>query len=128
MTDYATLTLELSGLRNTKGVLCVALFADAEGYPDNPSQAICYDSFPITTIPQKVAFSDIPFGYYAAAVFHDENADSKMNVNFLGIPKEGIGFSGDPQIWKGVPSFEKVEFEFTPHQTVFTITLKYFGI
>jgi uncharacterized protein (DUF2141 family) len=128
MSSSTTLTLELSGLRNTEGLLRVALFDSAEGYPGDSSQAIRSASLPITAIPQLVTFEDLPFGSYAVAVFHDENADSQMNVNKLGIPIEGIGFSGNPRLWKGVPSFERVEFELTRDNTIVPIQLKYFGI
>jgi uncharacterized protein (DUF2141 family) len=84
-------------------------------------------SLPIAAIPQIVTFADLPYGSYAATVLHDENADARMNVNVLGIPKEGIGFSGDPRIWKGVPSFDRVKFAFTPENTSVEITVKYFG-
>jgi uncharacterized protein (DUF2141 family) len=127
-TDSSTLTLELLGLRNRDGVLCIALFESALGYPDDSSQAVRTATLPITAIPQTVTFEDLPYGSYAATVLHDENADAQVNTNVLGIPKEGIGFSGNPRIWKGVPSFDRSEFAFTPDQTIVSITLKYFSV
>ena len=40
-------------------------------------------------------FNDIPPGTYAIAVFHDENANGKLDKNFLGIPCEGYGASNN---------------------------------
>lgn len=73
-----------------------------------------------------LAFDDLPFGRYAATVHHDENMDGELNCNALGIPKEGVGISGNPRIWKGAPPFHKAVFEFSPENTVISIAMKYF--
>lgn len=121
----ATLTIELADLRNRAGVVCVALFAGPEGYPSDADRAVRSGCFSIAELPCTVSFPDLPFGWYAAAVHHDENMDGQLNCNALGIPKEGIGFSGNPAIWKGVPAFQKAAFEFTPEAPPVTITMKY---
>ena len=120
-----SLIVELTGLRNRKGVVNIALFASAEGFPSDPDQAIRSDSFPIDTIPFEIEVPDLPSGWYAVTVHHDENMDGQLNCNALGIPKEGIGFSGNPQIWRGVPPFQKAAFELTPSSNFVSITMKY---
>jgi uncharacterized protein (DUF2141 family) len=30
-------------------------------------------------------------GDYAISVFHDENSNGKLDRNFMGMPKEGVG-------------------------------------
>jgi len=124
-TACATLTIELSELRNRKGVICVALFAGPEGYPNDPDTAVRSGCFPIDSLPYQLSFANLPYGWYAAAVHHDEDMDGRLSCNALGIPKEGIGFSGNPRIWKGIPSFQKSAFEFTPESPEISITMKY---
>ena len=51
----------------------------------------------------------LPFGYYAVKLYHDENQNKKLDKNFFGIPTEGYGFSNDPSSI-GVPSYEKARF------------------
>lgn len=121
----ATLTVELTDLRNYQGVVCVALFNGPPGFPNDPDQAVRSGCFSITGSPMQLTFANLPFGYYAMAVHHDENMDGKLNCNALGIPKEGIGFSGNPRIWKGAPSFEKAEFEVSSASPIVSITMKY---
>jgi uncharacterized protein (DUF2141 family) len=41
-------------------------------------------------------FEGIPSGTYALVVLHDENMNGKLDTNWLGVPKEGYGFSNDP--------------------------------
>lgn len=124
-TQLGTLILELTDLRNEAGLINVALFNSPDGFPGDPDKAVRSGCFPITGLPLVIQFADLPYGQYAATVHHDENMDAKLNCNALGIPKEGIGFSGNPKIWKGVPPFQRAVFEFTPGNTVMSITMKY---
>lgn len=124
-TKQCTLTLELIGLRNFEGVIYAALFAGPDGFPADATKALKSGRFAIAENPLRVAFPDLPFGSYAATVHHDENMDAQLNCNALGIPKEGIGFSGNPRIWKGIPPYHRAEFEFTPENTIISITMKY---
>ncbi len=43
-------------------------------------------------------------GSYALALYHDANANGKLDRNAIGIPKEGFGFSGNPKIQLSAPS------------------------
>lgn len=121
----STLILELTDLRNREGVVCVALFASPGGFPNDPDQAVRSGCFAITELSCELQFENLPYGWYAAAVHHDENMDGKLNCNTLGIPREGIGFSGNPRIWKGAPPFQKAAFEFLPDRSIVNITMKY---
>jgi uncharacterized protein (DUF2141 family) len=123
--NTATLTLELTGLRNGDGVIYAALFSGPNGFPSNAASALRSGQFPIEQVPLQLSFPDLPFGQYAATVHHDENMDGQLNVNALGIPKEGIGFSRNPRIWQGIPPFHRAKFDFTPRNTVIAIAVKY---
>jgi len=121
----ANLTLVISELRNQKGEVCVALFESKAGFPEDDTQAICNDCFTVSELPLSISF-EVPYGSYAVSVLHDENKDGELNTNLLGIPKEGIGFSNDPRIIKGTPSFEKTRFEFNAENSEIEIVVKYF--
>ena len=58
----------------------------------------------------EVHFEDIPDGKYAISLFQDENNNHKLDKNFLGIPKEGYGFSNNPKTLLE-PTFSDAEFE-----------------
>lgn len=121
----ATLLLELTALRNRKGVVNVALFSSQDGFPNNAAKAIRSGCFPISELPLVLPFDNLPYGKYAISVHHDENMDSKLNCNALGIPIEGIGFSGNPHIWMGVPPFHRTAVEFSLDRQTVSITMKY---
>lgn len=60
----------------------------------------------------EVVFEDVEPGDYAIRLYHDENGDGDFNMNFMGIPTEGYGFSNNP-----FPRFRGAHFE----ESVFTV-------
>lgn len=65
---------------------------------------------------------DIPPGKYAISVFQDLNADGELNRNFIGIPKEPIGFGNNYRPF-GPPKFGSALVEFLPSSTSASIEL-----
>jgi len=52
-----------------------------------------------------VLVTGVPAGTYAAEAYHDENDNNRLDRSFLGLPKEGLGFSRDAPMRFGPPSF-----------------------
>ncbi len=67
----------------------------------------------------------VPPGTYAAQAYQDENDDRKIDRNFLGIPKEGIGFSNDAKMRFGPPSFADAAFSLGPQGGRVQFALRY---
>lgn len=53
--------------------------------------------------------SDVEPGEYALMVFYDENKNARIDKNFIGIPKEPLGFSNGYSP-KGPPRYEQAAF------------------
>ena len=72
----------------------------------------------LTIINKKATISlvGLASGNYAIAILHDENDDGKMNTNFLGLPKEGYGFSNNVMGTFGPPTFSKASFQYNANQ------------
>jgi uncharacterized protein (DUF2141 family) len=52
-------------------------------------------------------------GRYTVFVVHDKNGNGKMDRNFLGIPKEPVGLSRNPNPPKfGAPKFSDASFDY----------------
>lgn len=49
---------------------------------------------------------ELPAGVYAVGVFHDVNANNRLDTNLFGIPKEQFGFSNNVVGRFGPPSFQ----------------------
>ncbi len=56
-------------------------------------------------------------------VFQDLNANGKMDKNWLGIPKEPYGFSNNPKMSFGPPSFKDSLFKVFEGQKI-TVQIK----
>ncbi len=55
----------------------------------------------------RVVFEDLPAGEYALAIFHDENGNDELDTNWIGIPREPIGFSKSRMKTFGPPKFRE---------------------
>ncbi|WP_309722161.1 DUF2141 domain-containing protein [Armatimonas sp.] len=120
-----TLTVEVSGMRSTKGQMVYSLFSGPEGFPDKGEKAVASGQCVIS--PEKTAHFTIPKlapGSYAVTLFHDENGNAKLDAKAFGIPKEGFGFSRDPKIRIGPPRFKDTAFAITGAGSERTITIK----
>lgn len=106
----ATITVEIKGLRSDKGLLGVELYDNADGFPTAPKKAKAEIWSPIKEGSATVEFKNMPYGWYAVAVCHDENANRKCDANFLGIPKEGIAASNGAHRANMIPKFAKAKF------------------
>jgi uncharacterized protein (DUF2141 family) len=70
-------------------------------------------------------FEGIPPGTYALVVLHDENMNGKVDTNWIGIPKEGYGFSNDAKASFSAPSFQDASFLYDGQMLEMTINLHY---
>ena len=121
----STLTLNVDGLRNRKGQICLSVFAASTGFPRKTTNAVQSQCKKIRDDPFSMTLRQLQPGSYAVAVLHDENNDRRANSNFLGIPKEGFGFSRNPAIRFSPPKFAASAFPVTGSSTNIQIQLKY---
>ena len=106
------LSLSITNLRNNKGHVLISVYKDGVGYPEELDKAVRRAKLTITNKTASVSFAGLASGNYAIAILHDENNDGKMNTNFLGIPKEGYGFSNNVMGTFGPPTFSKESFQY----------------
>ena len=106
-----TLTVDIEQLRNNNGKLLLELNNEKEevikGFSETITDGKCI-----------LVIKELKPGKYAFKYFHDENNDEKINTNFMGIPKEGYGFSNNAKGTFGPPSFDKMLFEITKSDTM----------
>jgi uncharacterized protein (DUF2141 family) len=104
------LTVVVSGVNTQRGKVCLSLFNSSIGFPANASRAVKSQCVSPRTGVSTAVFTNLPAGSYAVAVIHDVNGDGRLNQNSLGIPTESFGFSRNPQILTGPPSFNDASF------------------
>ena len=115
----------VAGLHSNDGEVDCALFNSADGFPDDASKAIKTVKSKIENEQATCTFVDVAPGDYAVSEFHDENGNGKLDRNFIGIPKEGVGASNDAAGHMGPPKFEDARFRFNGGFAVMTIHTRY---
>jgi uncharacterized protein (DUF2141 family) len=117
--------IELEKINNQNGSIQISIYDGEDGFPDDYKKAFFYKTYPITPDLKKIVIENIPYGTYALAVLHDENDNFKLDTNFLGIPKEGYGFSNNVKGMFGPPSFNRAKFEMKEKESYHLIKLNY---
>ena len=122
----ADLTVQISGLRNSEGNLSLCLWSDNKGFPDCGKSATTQSRIlPARSANRPIVFKGLKPGTYAVSVLHDENANGRLDTNFLGIPKEGAGISNNALPKFSAPRFKDAAFQLNG-DTVQTIQMGYF--
>jgi uncharacterized protein (DUF2141 family) len=117
--------VDVVGLHNDKGHVFCALYASAEGFPKDSQKAIRRDTSSISDQKASCEFSLIEPGTYAVSVFHDENSNGKLDTNFLGIPREGVGTPTTPEATWVHPNSMLPHFQFFGGRLNLKITINY---
>jgi uncharacterized protein (DUF2141 family) len=118
--------VKILNIRNSIGTVDCAIFESSVGFPTKVLRSAT--QVLITKILKKEArftFEDLPPGTYALVAFHDENTNGELDTNWLGIPKEGYGFSNDVKAFLGAPSFSAASFQYDGGTLHLTISLQY---
>ena len=113
------LRVEITQLRNNSGQVSVELLNKANVSVKGKTEQIKDNKCIIT-------FSNLIEDSYAIRYFHDENSNKELDMNFLGIPKEGIGFSNDAFGRFGPKDFEEWLFEVKGNTHIKLTTTYYF--
>ncbi len=121
-----SLTITVTNLRNSSGVVQFALYNQEGSIPDEKfKHYYIKKTAAIVNNKATITFDNLPKGWYAINVLHDENKNEKIDKGFL-LPKEGIGFSNYTKIGlTNRPRFEKAKFELNTNTTK-EVTIIYF--
>ncbi len=124
--DSCAVIVNVFGFRNANGDLGVAVFSSPDGWPEANEKAVFHHEFPIQGDEATAQFT-LPLGRYAIAVKHDQNENEKIHRNFMGKtkPKEGFGFSNNPEVRHTLPGFEDAAFRVACPSTELAIALDY---
>lgn len=118
--------VKILDIRSSTGAVACALFESSVGFPTEYLHAAT--QIMVIKVRDRQArcdFEDIAPGSYALAVVHDENMNGKLDVNWLGIPVEGYGFSNDASALLGAPSFAAASFPYDGENLEMTVGLHY---
>lgn len=116
-------TVVVSNLGKKNGKLFIGWYNSPETFAEkDPDFSKEVDVSNVTEI--SVPFEDIPDGKYGISIFLDENNNGKLDLNFLGIPKEKYGFSNNVLPATRAANFEEAAFEVEGKSRSIPIRLK----
>lgn len=120
------LHIKIDNVKNNSGEILYLVFSRSEGFPDNEKNSIRQGKISTEEASSEgLVIRGLAEGQYAISLFHDENSNGLLDTNFLGLPKEGFGFSKNPKIYFGPPSFDRSRFELSNSRQI-KINLIYF--
>lgn len=117
--------VEVVRLRSNKGQVSCSLYSSAEGFPKDGRKAVAHVVAPISEQKAVCEFPGIQAGTYAVSVYHDENSNGKLDTNFLGIPREGVGASNNAKGHMGPPKFDSAKFQWSGGWLSLKIAINY---
>ena len=121
--ERGTLNIKITGFENDNGECWFALDNSKEIYESEDSVFIG-KILPIINRTVQVRLDSLNYSVYAIRVFHDENSNGKLDLNFLGIPLEDYGYSNNVSAWFGPPSWEKAQFIFNKEELTIEISVE----
>ena len=121
-----TLSIKITNIRSKKGKIVVAVFKNNEAFKKeqtfmDKSYSKCNVRNGALTIKLK-----LEPGIYGISILDDKNNDGEMEYNFIGLPKEGYGFSNFFHRGMNRPVFEDFDFTVGKKDLTVYVKMKYF--
>jgi uncharacterized protein (DUF2141 family) len=117
----ADMTIDVTGLKNAKGKVMVAVFDNADHFLKQPMRTGTVDAQTGTV---HMLLAGLPPGDYAISLFHDQNGNGKLDKNPIGMPIEPYGFSNDAAGAYGPPTFQQSVTHLADTGSVVKVTLR----
>lgn len=118
----APVTVTVANVRSAKGRVHVALCPKEKFLG---TACVLESSVPAQPGTITITFPAVPPGDYAAQAFQDENGNQKVDQNFIGMPKEGIGFSRNARVTFGPPKWADAVFAHDARPQAIRFSLRY---
>ncbi|AOX19540.1 DUF2141 domain-containing protein [Kozakia baliensis] len=116
----ATVTVAIDNIPDAQGTIRIALCDRGEFL-----KPACHYHVRLPSVPQhaEATLNDVSPGTYAVQVFQDRDNNGKLKRNFFGIPQEPLGFSRNPKMRFGPPSFDDADLAIGPAGATIAVQL-----
>lgn len=110
------LVIEFPDFDCDAGNVEIAIYNKSEGFlTEKPFEV---RSVKCTEFSNNEISLNLPSGRFAVAAYHDYNGNAKLDRNFVRYPTEPFGFSNNPTIITGPPSFESAAFNLSSNMKI----------
>lgn len=118
----ADLVIHVDGLRSDRGTIRASLYGNQAQFRSR--EKLMTIEVPADQRGVVVAFTHLPPGRYGATFYHDENRNGRHD-KFMGLPREGYGFTNNAPARFGPPAFADMAVEVGVTETLGRTRLKY---
>ena len=119
------LYVDVEGVRKAEGLIAVTLYADDSERFLAKRGSLYVGRTPATAPKTTVCIMLPSTGTYVLGVYHDADADRSYDRTAIGLPAEGYGFSNNPAVILGLPSFRSVRLAVPRNNMRTSIRLRY---
>lgn len=116
-----TIILNVTQIQTDKGGEISAGIFVRENFPKVGKQLVGQEKS-VTGKSMQLIFENVPVGEYGVVAFQDIDKNKDLKTNFVGLPKEPIGFSNDAKIKFGPPDFDDAKVKVEAGKTL-TLTI-----
>jgi uncharacterized protein (DUF2141 family) len=120
--EKSDLHIHITGVETDRGVVQYGLYDSARNFPSRQGR-VAKGEVQAASKGVTVVIRGLKPGYYAVAVFHDENLNDSFDQGLFGIPLENYGFSNDASGFFSAPDFEDARFKVGGPETKISIKL-----
>ena len=117
-----SIIVDVSGVRSDQGLVRVSVCPRKQFLGDCP----WFASAPAHSGDVSVIVPGVPPGRYAVQAFHDADGDGKLARNWIGMPREGVGFSNDAMAHLTYPRFSVAGFDHGTATQHVAVRVRYF--
>jgi uncharacterized protein (DUF2141 family) len=121
LSSAADLTIKVDDVKSASGTVNVAVYTTAQQFLKQP---LTFTAAPAVKGSTTLLIKDLPAGDYAFAIYHDANANGKMDTNMVGIPTEDYAFSNNAMGKMGPPAFEAAHFVLPAAGAALTVSVR----
>ncbi len=100
----------IHNIKNTKGVFIISFYDDAAAFPKVGKELLIEKVIVRDTLPHTVRVKVPKEGWYAIAMFQDEDENGKIKQDKIGIPEEPYAFSNNIHPRVEAPNFSSCKF------------------
>lgn len=117
-TDYHTITIKVTNIRNNSGQLQIQIYRNAENYKNSlPWKVKRFDKDGVKNNSLTCTITGIESGEYGVALLDDENSNKEMDYTMF-VPDEGFGFGDYYHTAWSKPKYESFKFQLKEDKTI----------
>ncbi len=123
--EKSTLNIEITDIRNHKGVIRISVYTAEKEYPYHPAKTYLVKKDSLAYGKIKTSITDLYPGYYGMCILDDENNSGQMESNIIGIPLEGFGFANNIKPFLKRPDYDRIVFHLFPGVNHIQLIIRY---